>query len=412
MRSQAAPLVVAEGLRGQDHHRDVHRGRILLEPRQHVEAGHPGHHEVEHDGVGALRPRVAQPFHRADRLPDVEGGAGQMVADEVAGDLVVVDHEHAPAALPLEQPVQGAEQPGRVHRLDRVGVGPQGQALRLIVDAGHHDDRHGAGVVAAPHLADERPGVLALEANVEHHRDRMELVDEPPRVREGAGRHRLEGRVAEVVLVEQQILGAVLHHQHRPRPGSIAPAGSAGVDAPGLGLDRVPHRDRRGERGADPRGALQRDAAAEQRGEPPHQRQAEPGAAHAALHRVLELAELLEDALLVLGRDADAGVGHRERDRVVAGRPRAHPDLAALGELERVREQVAQDLRDLALVGVHQGQPVRLLEDQVDRLVQEQRPQHAAERGEEVPDVEVGGADHRSCPPRPWRGRAGRSPAR
>ena len=53
------------------------------------------------------------------------------------------------------------------------------------------------------------------------------------------------------------------------------------------------------------------------------------------------------------GGDADAGVAHRERDAAVAGRRDTRSDdLAALGELERVRQQVLQDLPEPLRVGL------------------------------------------------------------
>jgi hypothetical protein len=48
--------------------------------------------------------------------------------------------------------------------------------------------------------------------------------------------------------------------------------------------------------------------------------------------------------VLVFFRDPDAGVAHRELDRVAARRE-LERDFAALGELERVRQQVLEDLR-------------------------------------------------------------------
>ena len=107
------------------------------------------------------------------------------------------------------------------------------------------------------------------------------------------------------------------------------------------------------ERRPDARLALDPDAAAEQLGELAAERQAQARALHAPLERAVDLGELLEDALLVLGGDPDAGVGDRERDRVlVRAVPRRDAHLAALGELQRVGDEVAQDLRDLRLVGV------------------------------------------------------------
>ena len=56
------------------------------------------------------------------------------------------------------------------------------------------------------------------------------------------------------------------------------------------------------------------------------------------------------------GAIADAGVGDRERDRAL-GTVGDHrdPDLAPLGELQGVGDEVPQDLRDLGLVGPERG---------------------------------------------------------
>ena len=81
-------------------------------------------------------------------------------------------------------------------------------------------------------------------------------------------------------------------------------------------------------------------------------RQAQAGAAVPARHRAVGLRERLEDQRLLVARDADAGVADRER----AGRtPSRSPaigsasatstdDLAALGELDGVADQVQQHL--------------------------------------------------------------------
>jgi len=66
--------------------------------------------------------------------------------------------------------------------------------------------------------------------------------------------------------------------------------------------------------------------------------------------RGADLTELLEQRLLILRRDPDARVRHRDLCRPVR-QARAHADPAALGrELHGVREQVQQDLFHLALV--------------------------------------------------------------
>src|SRR5262245_10785851 len=61
-------LLAAEALRRQHDDGDVLRRRILLEPREHLEAAHLGHDEVEDDGMGAVLARLRQPRRAPRRL--------------------------------------------------------------------------------------------------------------------------------------------------------------------------------------------------------------------------------------------------------------------------------------------------------------------------------------------------------
>jgi hypothetical protein len=70
-----------------------------------------------------------------------------------------------------------------------------------------------------------------------------------------------------------------------------------------------------------------------------------------------------------------------------AARRDAH--LTALGELQRVRKKVAQDLRNLAFVRVQHGQLRDAFEHQLDGRSEQQRPEHAAQRAEQVRDREL-----------------------
>ena len=80
-------------------------------------------------------------------------------------------------------------------------------------------------------------------------------------------------------------------------------------------------------------------------------REPQAGAAVGAAGGAVGLLEGLEDdRQLVLG-DADAGVDHAEGDHVLGGALDAERDPALGGELERVGEQVAQDLLQALLVG-------------------------------------------------------------
>jgi hypothetical protein len=126
--------------------------------------------------------------------------------------------------------------------------------------------------------------------------------------------------------------------------------------------------------------ARHRERAPQQLGELARQRQTEAGAVNLALHVALELAELLEDPLLVLGSDPDARVGHREDDGIAVGRERRrHAHLALLRELQRVGDEVAQDLGDLPLVRVEGRQIAGRLEHERHRFAQKQRAEHAAQ---------------------------------
>ena len=102
------------------------------------------------------------------------------------------------------------------------------------------------------------------------------------------------------------------------------------------------------------------DFAAEQAGQLAADGETEAGAAVLAAGRGIGLLEGLEDDLLLLRRNADAGVGHFEghhRRRLaqhrVSGAPAAErrgdiePDAALSGEFEGVRQQVLEHLLQL-----------------------------------------------------------------
>ena len=95
---------------------------------------------------------------------------------------------------------------------------------------------------------------------------------------------------------------------------------------------------------------------AHQLGEAPADREPEPRAAVPAGGRRVDLAERLEEPAHPVGRDADAGVADVDvidrrvsgaRSRLAAGRDH---DLAALGELDGVGQQVEHDLAEAARV--------------------------------------------------------------
>src|SRR5260370_16954156 len=108
-------------------------------------------------------------------------------------------------------------------------------------------------------------------------------------------------------------------------------------------------RKRECERRAVPHLALQADPAHVELDEFPGERQPESRALDLLVCRP-HLPELLEDRLLILGRDADSGIRHGN-----LGDPLMHPGAdinpAPLGgELQGVGEEVEEHLLDLSLV--------------------------------------------------------------
>ena len=130
-------------------------------------------------------------------------------------------------------------------------------------------------------------------------------------------------------------------------------------------------------------GARDPDLASEQPRDLPADRQAQPRAAVPPRAAHVDLLEGLEDEAPLVLRDADPRVDDRERhDRVglvehlvvaaPAGRGRLHPqdDLTLLGELQRVGQEVLEDLVEALLIGGHGlGQAVARLDAEPEALL-------------------------------------------
>ena len=123
-------------------------------------------------------------------------------------------------------------------------------------------------------------------------------------------------------------------------------------------------REEQRERGPGAGCALHADLTAEHECQLARDRQAQAGAAVAPAGGAVGLLERLEDELELVRRDPDTGVCHGEAEHLVGAAQRCEAavevrrrvldgdrDAALLGELERVREQVAQDLLQPLLVG-------------------------------------------------------------
>ena len=126
------------------------------------------------------------------------------------------------------------------------------------------------------------------------------------------------------VFDDQHSLHGVLRLRSAVRRPRLRVLARSRARAAGLGPRRGQHQR---ERAALARAALDLDAPAVRAHDLIHQRQPEPGALHVVHQPGLDAHELLEDALLIRRRDADAAVRHRDRHRAVA-RPGRDPHLA------------------------------------------------------------------------------------
>ena len=114
--------------------------------------------------------------------------------------------------------------------------------------------------------------------------------------------------------------------------------------------------------------ALDAELAAEESGEVARDRQPETGAAVATVRRAVGLSERFEDHVVLIARDADAGVRDLERDASVGLAANGELHAAAIGELARVRQQVLEDLLDARRVR-HQLRGHAGIDDGLEREV-------------------------------------------
>ena len=312
---------------------------------------------------GLCRRAISTPSAPLAASLTTKARVAQQIAEEVARHLVVVDHQQAPRLHRYAVGGQLGQQPFAIHRLAREGVGAQRPRLLGIVDPGDHQHGDIAGsprrrLSSARKLQVSSP-CSTTSRTIDAGPQRLEDL---ARLRGAARRHQLEQRAAQQLLVDVNHLRVVLDDQHgQPRAGP-APTGSArassrrGCHRFGRVVDARPPRRRRSSRRrarsrADTRPPSS-SASLRDSGRP------RPVPLHPPLQRVLDLRELLEDPLLVLGARCRCRCRRTENTTRVAvvRRRAAHPDLAPLGELQRVGDEVAQDLRDLALVGVQRRQ--------------------------------------------------------
>ena len=146
-------------------------------------------------------------------------------------------------------------------------------------------------------------------------------------------------------------------------------------------------RQVQGERAAAAELALRSDLPAEQGADLAGDRQAEAGPAVPPAERAVALLERAEDRGEVLRRDADPGVADRERQHLAAvggappGPGHAQQHVPVLGELDRIRQQVTENLAEPLPVG---EQLARRLGARLDREIQPLLGGERLERGLDI----------------------------
>src|SRR5438270_3207238 len=89
--------------------------------------------------------------------------------------------------------------------------------------------------------------------------------------------------------------------------------------------------------------------------------------------RGIDLRELLEHKFVVLGRDSDSSVSHFSYELVTI-RLGAHPHAPARWrEVDRVAEEIAEDVSNLLAVGEERRQVRRQMELELETLLRQQR---------------------------------------
>ncbi len=112
---------------------------------------------------------------------------------------------------------------------------------------------------------------------------------------------------------------------------------------------------KQGEDAAGARLAAHLERAAQQLRQLAGNRQPQAGATVTAIGRAVGLAKRLEHHRLLVQRNADTRIAHREGDLPAVVAPNAQPHRTLFGELERVGQEVAQDLLDALTVGEQAG---------------------------------------------------------
>ncbi|MND85011.1 hypothetical protein D3C80_769180 [compost metagenome] len=261
---------------------------------------------------------------------------------------------------------------------------------RLLLQALQHGQ---AGMVGQAHVQQDGIGdVLGgqLEALVGALRHQAAVTQLVGQVEEDAGEVRFVLDHQDAAVAERRALAVVGKHRclaFRRRHRRCLRRGWQAVDrrAQAERLDILRHalialRQDQAEHAALAGAAVDADLPTQQVRQVAGNGQAQAGAAITAVAGAIHLVEGAEDRLLLVGGDADAGIAHGKDDAGARLVTDVQADLAALGELDGVGQQVLEDLLQALAVGEQSGRHLCLgghLEGQA--LVPGQRLEHATQ---------------------------------
>jgi hypothetical protein len=371
------------------------------------------HQHVQQDQVGDAALQGRQRFLAVGCFFDRRSFRGQHVAQQFPGCRVVVHHQDAEGPVRLEQVgVQLAETVQKqiaVDRLEEVLAHCQVPRRPAVLGDADHDHRDRGRLRMDLQVRQHLPAVQLRQADVEDD----ELWPELPGLLQASfavGRqHRPQAGVFQPVGQQPARRRIVLDHQRQRALGAV-----------GLclvrGLGRQDARQDEGEGASLAHGAFQADLSPQQMHQPAGQGQAQTRALRLfgakgkdgiPRVQVAHLAKLVPHHLLMLGRDADAGVLHRHAHRgclALADGPGVqrgpidplasdcHP-AAGRRELDRVGQQVVQHLAEAARVGVQGAVGLDRAHRQGDAPRSGERPQRGRQAGQRLGQAERRGLD-------------------
>src|SRR5579862_4556702 len=386
--SQLRGFVVGEFLAGEDDDRYLAQYRLALDLREQIESRDVGQTEIQDDTIERLPAQKVQRFVAGAGGGDLDVLVCQKLDDAHLLDLVVF-HDQQATDTPGDEALdalEGAFQIVGGQRFAQIGEGPAFEAVLAFFFDGN--DLHGD--VPCPRvplqLVEHRPAKHVGQEDVERNGARQMGAGQGKGFAPAHGHDPFETAVARQIQEHPRVMRIVLDDEQHKVVGLDGVAvigdpldalhvgnrrvwqhpgrGGGGLDATVLHRAGVGERQVEGEGAAAAGDAVEANLAAQELCQFAADRQAEAGPAILARRAGISLLEGFKDDLLFFRWYADARIRHREGDdggrlaqhrvlRRPAAERRADVQVhaAVLGELERIGQQILQDLEEALRIG-------------------------------------------------------------